>query len=128
MNMFKRLFKKMRGQRGMTLVESLVAIAIMGGVLVVMILAMSGGALAVGENQQEAAAQEIARSQMEYVKSCDYNSVATTYPTVTAPAGYSISVGVTSVPGTNTDIQKVTAGIYRDGSLVMTVSDYKVNR
>ena len=93
-----------------------------------MILAMSGGALAVGENGQEVAVQALARSQMEYIKDYAYNPGATTYPAISAPEGYSISVGVKAVPSTNTDIQKVTANISRNGTLLMTVTDYKVNR
>jgi prepilin-type N-terminal cleavage/methylation domain-containing protein len=131
MRKFKGLVKKTlryRGQRGMTLLETTVAMTILGVSAVVMIVAMSGGMLAVRENKEEVAAQEVARTQMEYIKGCAYNSGATTYPTVSVPAGYSISVGVSSVPSTNSDIQKVTANISRDGMLIMTVTDYKLNR
>jgi type II secretory pathway pseudopilin PulG len=117
-----------RGERGIALVEALVAIAILGGGVLTMILAMSGGALAVRENDQEVTAQSLARTQMEYVKNYPYDSGATTYPAVSAPTGYSISIGVTPVPGAGTDIQKVTANINRDGTVIMTVEDYKVNR
>jgi type II secretory pathway pseudopilin PulG len=112
----------------MSLLEALVAIAMLGGIIVVMVFAMSGGILAVGENAEEVSAQELARSQMEYIKSCVYDPDATTYPTVDMPNDYGISVGVENVPYTNTDIQKVTANISRGGDLVMTVTDYKVNR
>jgi type II secretory pathway pseudopilin PulG len=117
-----------RGEGGITLVESLVAIAILGGGVLTMILAMSGGALAVGENDREVTAQSLARTQLEYTKNYAYNPGATTYPTISAPAGYSISVGVTTVPNTNTDIQKITANISLNGAVIMTVADYKVNR
>jgi len=131
MKIFKRLFTRIsidRGQGGFTLLEGLVSIGLLGGVLLVMILAMAGGALAVGENAGAITAQEIARSQMEYVKSLDYDSGASTYPAVSTPDGYSVSVAVVSVPSTNSNIQKVTAAISCNGAVVMTVSDYKVNR
>lgn len=117
-----------RDESGITLVEALVAVAILGGGVLTLILAMSGGALAVQENDQEVTAQSLARTQMEYTKDYPYDSGATTYPTVSAPAGYGISVGVTPVPDTDTDIQKVTANITRGGTVIMTVEDYKVNR
>jgi hypothetical protein len=89
---------------------------------------MSGGALAIRENGQEVSAQSLARTQMEYIKNYPYDPNATTYPIISVPASYSISVGVTPVPNTNTNIQKVTANISRDGTVIMTVEDYKVNR
>jgi type II secretory pathway pseudopilin PulG len=131
MKIHRRLITKIswnRDQSGMSLLEALVAIAMLGGIIVVMVFAMSGGILAVGENAEEVSAQELARSQMEYIKSCVYDPDATTYPTVDMPNDYSISVVVEDVPDTNTDIQKVTAKISRGGDLVMTVTDYKVNR
>ncbi len=117
-----------RGERGVALVEALVAIAMLGGGVLTMILAMSGGALAVRENDQEVTAQGLARTQMEYVKNCPYDADATTYPAVDAPSGYGISIGVTPVPDADVSIQKVTANITREGVVIMTVADYKVDR
>ena len=119
---------KDRNESGVTLVEAVVAVAILGGGVLTMILCMSGGALAVSENDQAVTAQSLARTQMEYIKGYAYDPGATTYPTISTPPGYSISVGVTTVPDTNTNIQKVTANISRDGALIMTITDYKVDR
>jgi len=116
------------GESGMTLLEALVSIGILGGVVLTMIFGMSGGALAVKENGQELTVQNLARTQMEYIKSYSYTVNATTYPKISAPAGYSISVGVKTVPNTNANIQKVTANVSREGALLMSVTDYKVNR
>jgi type II secretory pathway pseudopilin PulG len=131
MKMLKKWLGKIRRYRsesGVTLVEAVVVVAILGGGVLTMILTMSGGALAVSENDEEVTAQSLARTQMEYIKNCAYDPGATTYPTISTPDGYSISVGVSVVPDTNTNIQKVTANISRDGTLIMTVTDYKVNR
>ena len=131
MKFFTRLLKMKpwkSGEKGMTMLEGLVAIGILGGVLMTMIFAMSGGALAVKENGQELTVQNLARNQMEYIKSYPYTVNATTYPKISTPPGYSISVGVKTVPNTNNNIQKVTANISRESTLLMTISDYKVNR
>jgi type II secretory pathway pseudopilin PulG len=117
-----------RGEGGIALVEALVAIALLGGGVLVMVLAMSGGALAVRENDRQVTAQGLARTQMEYIKDYPYDSGATTYPAVAAPSGYSITVGVDPVPAADDDIQKVTANISRNGEIIMTIEDYKVNR
>jgi type II secretory pathway pseudopilin PulG len=131
MKIFRRLFKRIsvsRGQGGFTLLEGLVAIGILGGGLLVMILAMAGGMLAVGENAEGVTAQEIARSQMEYIKSLAYDSDGSSYTAISVPDDYSVALAVASVPSTNANIQKVTAAISRNGTVVMTVTDYKVNR
>jgi len=116
---------KARSESGVSLVEALVAIAILGGSVLTMILSVSGGALAVQENDHEVVAQSLARTQLEYIKNAQY---AVAYSTVSAPAGYGISVAVSAVPGGNANIQKITANITLDGAVIMTVVDYKVNR
>ena len=131
MEMLKELYKKTRqpsGEKGITMLEGLICIAILGGVVIIMMFAMSGGALAVNENDEEMVVQNLARNQMEYIKNLAYDSEATTYPTISTPPEYGITVSVTSVPDTNDNIQKVTANFSRNDELLMTVSDYKVNR
>jgi type II secretory pathway pseudopilin PulG len=117
-----------RNETGVTLVESLVAIAILGGGVLTLVLTLSGGALAIQENDRQVTAQSLARTQLEYTKSYPYDPAATTYPAVSVPDGYGIVVGVTAVPGANNNIQKITANITRDGSVILTAEDYKVNR
>jgi prepilin-type N-terminal cleavage/methylation domain-containing protein len=120
--------KVFKDEKGLTLVESIVVIAIVGVVLVAFAVAMSTGIIAVRENDQEVAVQSLARTQLEYIKGYPYDSEAATYPTVDTSDNYSISVAVTSVPDTDANIQKVTANISRDGQVLLTVEDYKVNR
>ena len=114
-----------RGEKGIALVESLIAVAILGTAVVTFITSLSTGSLAIRETDQEVVAQSLARTQLEYIKGLPY---ATSYPAVAAPPGYTISVSVAAVPGANANIQKVTANISRDGELTMTIKDYKVNR
>ena len=115
-------------ETGIALVESLVAVAVLGVAVVTFVVALSTGSLAVQESDQEVTVQSLARTQLEYTKGYPYDPDAITYPTVSAPAGYGISVAVTSVPDTDTDIQKITVDISRDGEAIMTIEDYKVNR
>ena len=131
MKMIQRIIKEKirnRGESGMTMLEAIISIGILGGCVLTFIFAMSGGALTVRENGQETTVQNLARNQMEYIKDYTYNASATTYPKISTPPEYSISVGVTSVPDTNSNIQKVSANISRNSELLMTVSDYKRNR
>ena len=117
-----------RDERGVALVESLIAVAILGTTVVTLIIALATGSIAIRETDQEVVAQSLARTQLEYIKGYAYDPDATTYPTVSAPTGYTISVGVSSIPDTNSNIQKISANISREGGLILTIEDYKVNR
>jgi type II secretory pathway pseudopilin PulG len=123
-----RVKKRAQDQRGLGLVETLVAVAILGTSVVAFVVALSAGSIAVGEQGEEVVAQSLVRTQLEYVKGCAYDPEATTYPAVEAPEGYAISVGVTSIAGTDDDIQKITVTISRESENIITVEDYKVNR
>ena len=118
----------LQDEEGMTLVELLIAVAIVGTALVAFTVALSTGSLAVRESDREVAVQSLARTQMEYIKGYPYDSFATTYPTVNTTDNYSISVAVASIPATDANIQKVTANISQHGQVLLTIEDYKVNR
>jgi type II secretory pathway pseudopilin PulG len=130
----------LQDEKGVGLVESLVAVAILGIAAVVFVAALSTESIAVREEDQQVVAQSLAQAQLEYVKSYPYDSGATTYPyvdtygatynpnPVTLPEGYTISVEVASIPDTDTDIQKITVTISREGDDILIVEDYKVNR
>jgi type II secretory pathway pseudopilin PulG len=122
---FSRLRVWAQDQRGLGLVESIVAVAILGSAVVTFISGLSAGIIAVREGDQEVVAQRLARTQLEYIKSCPYN---TSYSKVDEPEGYTISVEVASIPDTDTDIQKITVTISREGDNILTVEGYKVNR
>ncbi len=127
-------------ETGLGLVESLAAVAILGVAMVAFVVALSTGSIAVRESDQEAVAQSLVQTQLEYVESYPYNSEAATYPyayiyngtynpnPITLPEGYDISVEVSPIPDTDTDIQQVTVTISREGEEILTVEDYKVNR
>ncbi|GAH90626.1 unnamed protein product [marine sediment metagenome] len=130
----------LQDEKGLGLVESLAAVAILGIAAVAFVAALSTESIVVRQGDQEVMAQSLVQAQLEYVKGYPYDFGATTYPhvytydaiynpnPVTLPEGYIISVGVDSVPDTDTDIQKITVIISRDGEDILTVEDHKVNR
>jgi Tfp pilus assembly protein PilV len=130
MKIFKWFHKRIKSgsERGISLVEAAVAVFLLGGGVLTMVMSMSGGALAVNTDDQEVTAQALARTQLEYVKEYPFVVNALTYPAVDVPAGYTVNVSVAAVPDTNENIQKITATIIRDGSTVLALQDYKVNR
>jgi type II secretory pathway pseudopilin PulG len=139
---FRRIKVWAQDEAGIGLVESLAAVAILGIAGTGFVLALSTGAIAVREGDQEATTQSLARAQLEYVKNYPYNPEATAYPRVdiydetynpnpiTLPEGYNISVVVSPIPQADgdTNIQKITVTISREGVELLTVEDYKVKR
>jgi Tfp pilus assembly protein PilV len=127
MKMLKHTSRIYKSQRGIGLVETLIAVAILGTANVAFVTALSAGAISTGEHGQEVIAQRLAQNQIESIKNQVFN-IAGTYTPITAPSGYAIIIVKDAVPGADTDIQKITVTILRDGAGVFTVSDYKVNR
>jgi type II secretory pathway pseudopilin PulG len=120
--------KARQAQIGLGLVETLIALAILGTSVTAFIAGLSAGSIAIKEQDKIASLQSLAQTQFEYTKSYAYSAGALTYPTVSAPPDYSITVGVSPVPNTDTNIQKITVTVNRDGAATVTVSGYKVNR
>jgi len=123
----KRMKQIKDSQQGLGLVETLVAVAILGTALVTFISALSTGAMSVGVNEQETIAQRLAQSQIEYTQNLAF-SPAGAYPVIAVPAGYSLTVTTDSVPDGDVNIQKIIVTVLRDGASIFEVSGYKVNR
>ncbi|MBU2608021.1 MAG: hypothetical protein KKF26_01745 [Chloroflexi bacterium] len=121
---FSRL-KVLRGEMGFGLVDAVIAVAVAGTAVVAFVAALSTGSLAVNELDEQTVAQRLAVSQLEEIKISSYD---TSYSLVDTPSGYSISVGVSSTPDADVNIQKITVTISRDGEGIFTVANYKVNR
>ena len=117
-----------KSQHGIGLVETLVAVAILGTSVVAFIVSLSAGSLTANELNRETIAQSLAQTQIEYTKYYAFIPGAATYPVLAVPATYSVSVDVFDVPGTDTNIQKVTVTVQKDSETILTVSNYKVNR
>jgi type II secretory pathway pseudopilin PulG len=116
---------KAQDQKGLGLVETLVAVAILGTSVIAFATGLSAGSISVREQDEISVTQGLAQTQLEYTKSYPYNQGAVTYPAVAAPPGYSLSIGVSAVPGTDTNIQKITVTVSREGRDVLAVEGYK---
>lgn len=124
----RRLKKLLADQRGVTLVELLMALLIISLVAASFVPGLALGSTAAARASQETVAQALARRQTEYVKSFSYNAVATTYPKIPAPSDYVITVTVDSVAGVDSNLQQVTVSVAYKGDTVVTTESYKVNR
>ncbi|MFC1908928.1 hypothetical protein ACFLXD_03580 [Chloroflexota bacterium] len=117
-----------RDEKGLGLVESVVAVGLVGVIVVAFVTTLATGAIAVREMEQAATVQRLAQTQVEIIKGSPYDIAGSSYPAVAEPEGYTISVNVDATLYADTDIQKITVTISRDSEDVFTVEDYKVNR
>jgi prepilin-type N-terminal cleavage/methylation domain-containing protein len=115
-------------QKGFSLVEVLVAIAILGLVASAFIGSLSTGAIATRLQGEDVTARNLAQSQMENLKTAVYDSNGAGYSKISEPSGYSISISANPAIYTDTNIQLLTVTISHNGSAVFTLEDYKVKR
>jgi len=115
-------------QEGVGLAETLIAVAILGVTLVALLAAISTGSIGVATTEERVTAENLARSQLEYTKSQPYLLAPASYPTVTPPAGYTVSADATSILEGDSSVQMITVTVTRDGETLLTIEDFKVDR
>lgn len=119
---------QLKSQKGIGLVETLVAVAILGTSVVAFVVSLSAGSLTANELNRETIAQGLAQTQMEYTKNDTFIPGTDTYPKLPFPDTYEVLVDVADVPGTDTNMQKITVTVRKGGADILTISNYKVNR
>ena len=117
------------GEAGIGLVEALIAVGILGLALTALLSALSTGSMAVSRTDERVAAENLARSQLEYTKSQPYQPLPATYLTVTpSPNDYGVAVAAEPVPGGDSGVEKITVTVTRGSKQLLVVEDYKVDR
>ncbi len=112
---------------GLSLVETLVATAILAVAVVMLASAFSTGSVALRKGETRITAENLARNQLEYIKSLLYLPAPASYAIISPlPAGYSVSAQATAVSGRDSNIQKITVEVYRGGKSILTMEDFKL--
>lgn len=119
---------RLRSEAGFSLVESLVAVAILASALVVFLGGLSTGALATSNADRLSTAHQLARSQMEATKAEPYVAAPHAYPSVAAPATYAVTAAATTLAGGDASIQLITVTVTKEGAPAFTLEGYKVDR
>ena len=116
-------------QAGFGLVESLLAVAILGSTVFVLLNGLSAGAISVGILQEDIVAENLGRTQLEYTKSLPFNSAPFSYdPVGVTPDGYSVTAEATPVSSRDGNIQRLVITVYHGDKIVYSLEGFKVNR
>ncbi len=116
-------------ERGATLVESLIAAAIVGILLTALLAALSTGSIAARRTDRRVTAENLGRAQLEYTKGQAYSPAPASYDAITPlPTDYSISAQASSISGRDADIQRVAVTVNYDGDTVYIMEGFKMKR
>ncbi len=115
-------------QRGVILLDTLVAISIISTVVLASMTALSTASVASRQVDEETTAGIIVISQIESIKTQPYVATGGSYALVDTPDGYVVSNTTTAYFGGDSNIQKVTVTVTHIGEVVQEQSIVKINR
>lgn len=135
LRLFSQVRKAFQGSsRGFTLIEVIIAVALLGGIALTLVSALSTASLALIITDKQTTAESLTRSQLEFIKNQPYDDINNPpqYTTLSEiPNGYDIVITAERLDpnedGTDNDddIQKITIIVEYDDEEVITVEDYK---
>ena len=134
-----KLRQQLHSEKGATLVEELVTIAIIGMGIVILVVMITTGTLGVRRVDDDVRAQSLARSQIELIKDAPYEADPTTspYPSVVGISGYTVSLDFEYWNAStssfqsglrNDGLQKITVTVSSGATQLARISDFKVDR
>jgi len=133
----------MQSEKGFSLIETLIALALMGIIAVAFLSGMFTSFKGIMVSQEMVVAESLAKSQLEYIKVqgdisvADYDpeDPAKRYQLITIPSdlagqGYTIEIGspqaVVVAGGGWGEVQSITVVVRRNGEESLSISEYKI--
>jgi len=116
------------GQKGFTLIEILISLAILGIMGVGIFGALGGGIHAISATDEMGTARNLAESQLDHIKNLDYD-ITGEYPPAPIPAedaGYTAQIITGEPAGRDVNIQRLTVIIRFHGKNIIRLEGYKV--
>ena len=122
-----------RGESGTTLLETLVALAILGIISVAFLSGLTTTSRAAVISDRRATVESLAQSQLETVKQAVYVYEATQYTPIQVPddvsyTGFSAAIVAEAIESPDDGVQKITVTITRSGEDIYVLQGYKVDR
>jgi len=116
----------MKNEKGFTLIGVVIAIAILGVVGIAFLNGLANASIALFNTDTHATGNNLAESQMEYVKQLPYASTYSPAPIPSEYNGYSVTIDVTPLEDGN--IQKIIVTVsHQDKQEVIILEGYKVS-
>ena len=121
------------GESGTTLLETLVALGLLGIIAVAFLSGLATTSQAGVIADEQATAESLARSQMEWAKEASYIDEATEYASLSIPsyqdyAGYNVTIAAEPLHNPDEGIQKLTVTVSHHNRELTKLEGYKVNR
>jgi prepilin-type N-terminal cleavage/methylation domain-containing protein len=118
----------MGGERGFSLLENLVALAIFGIIAIGFLSGLTLGLKSNIINNEQTTAETLAKNQIEYIQQQPYSdAIPPVYSVISElPAGYTINTTATYLDPNG--LQKITVTVQRNTRTVFALEDYKVKR
>lgn len=131
--LIRRLRVSTNRESGVTLIETLVALAILGTISVTFLSGLTTAGKAVFIADERAKAESLAQSQMEWIKNSAYVDDASEYtpaiiPTDKGYINYSAIIDVEPLHDPDLGIQKIIITIIHSSDNVVQLTSYKVDR
>ena len=119
-------------EKGFSLMETVAALALFSIVSFAFLTGLCTLTKATVTTRDRAIAENLARNELEYVKTLSYQYGAAEYdvcPTLDIPAGWSVAPPVVEPVNVADDgLQRITVTIERNGEPVLSLFTYKVDR
>lgn len=133
MRFWQKIINIYRRESGLTFMETVIALAILGAVSVSFLSGLTTASKSVFITDEHSTAESLAQSQMEWVKDATYSYNTTSYASAPIPSGkdyqqYSAVITAEGLHEPDDGIQKVIVTIRHDGQILVYLEGYKVDR